>query len=163
MAISDKEDGQDGNEQREAAVRILSDLGQRRRTGELGEGDSWDKVSIGTQMLGAIRQAADTFVGKRLQRIDRAGLSGYETWLESRITTVYERTMCARLLAMFPLHAILFVVVGHKKWLRCASVLFFFLLLTVQTALMSCTSVDIWTMSQIPESRERVEFCIRRD
>ena len=78
-------------------------------------------------MFGAIRQVADTLVGKRLQRIDRAGHSGYETWLESRITSVYERTICARLLAMFPLNAIFFVVVGHKKWLRCVFVLFLLL------------------------------------
>ena len=95
---------------------------------------SWDKVSVGTQMLGAIRQAADTLVGKRLPRIDLAGLSGYETWLESRITTVYERTMCARLL-WSPTKS------GYGVFL------FYFLILTVQTALMSCTSVDIWTMS----------------
>ena len=57
-------------------------------------------------MLDAIRQVADALVRKRLQRIDRAGLHGYETWLESRITSVSERTTCARLLAMFQLHAI---------------------------------------------------------
>ena len=33
----------------------------------------------------------------------------------------------------------------------------------VQTALMSCTSVDIKTMFQVPEPRGRDEFCIRRD
>ena len=66
-----------------------------RRTGEPGEGCSWNEVSIGTSGS-----------GKRFQRIDRAGLSGYGTWLESRITSVYERTTCARLLAMVQLRAI---------------------------------------------------------
>ena len=35
------------------------------RTGEPGKGYSWDEVSIATQMLGAIRQLADTLVGKQ--------------------------------------------------------------------------------------------------
>ena len=75
-------------------------------------------------MLGAIRQVADTLVGKRLQRIDRAGLSGYATWRESRITSVCERTICARLLAMFQLHAIYFVVVVQNKLLRWIFLIF---------------------------------------
>ena len=33
------------------------------RTGEPGEGNSWNDVNIGTQMLGAIRQVADTLAG----------------------------------------------------------------------------------------------------
>ena len=123
LAIGDKEDGQDDNEQREAAVRIISNRGQNRRrspgrTGEPGEGYSWDEVSIGTQMLSAIRQVADTLVAKRLQRIDRAGLSGYDTWLESRITSMHERTTCARVLAVFQLHATPVLWSVHKKWLR---------------------------------------------
>ena len=57
-------------------------------------------------MLDAVRHVAETLVGKRLQRIGRVGLSGHETWLESRITSVHGRTTCARLLAMFQLRAI---------------------------------------------------------
>ena len=60
------------------------------------------------------------------QEEDQDGRSNkHETWLESGITSVYERPICARLLAMFQLHAIPFFVIAHNKWLRWIFFVFF--------------------------------------
>ena len=95
LAICDKVDGQEENEQREAAVRKISDP----------EGNLWDEVSIGTQMLGAMRHVADTLAGNVSRESIERGSVGTKHGL-SRESHQYERATCARLLAMFQLHAI---------------------------------------------------------
>ena len=92
LATGDSEDGEDEDEQQGAAVQMISDPGQSDGTREPGEGCSWDEVSIGTQMLGAIRQAADTLAGKASPEVLSSGAQCYKTWLESRITPVIVRT-----------------------------------------------------------------------
>ena len=63
---------------------------------------------MGPQMVNAVLQVADTLAGNVPRRsIERGSVGTIYAWLESRITSLYERTTCVRLLAMVQLRAIL--------------------------------------------------------
>ena len=98
-------------------MQIISDPGQRDggvldALGNLVRAMAWDEVSIGTQMLGAMRQDADTLAGNVSRGSIERGLSGTRHGLSRESHQCMGGRLMHDCWQRTP-----FAVIAHQNWL----------------------------------------------